>query len=193
MEKFSRLKPESNYKVNGNSKKQQVVYKDDYTEIVKYEDWTIQKGKDFVICIPVLIEQNKFVIREEYIPSYKLVEGQERHLACVGGHIEDGETPEAALLREIEEEAGLVIRDNMNIEFMKPMFVNKGSTVKCYPIILPLTESDYHEVEIRGDGSKVEKMSKTVFLDIKYANSLFSSDIITEYMLTKFKDFMNIG
>jgi hypothetical protein len=192
MEKFSRIKPESNYQVNGKIKKNQVLYSDDYIEIVKYEDWTIQKGKDFVICIPVLIEQNKFIIREEYIPSYKLVEGQERHLACVGGHIEEGETPEEALLREIEEEAGLVIRDTYQIEFMKPMFVNKGSTVKCWATILPLTESDYHEVEIKGDGTKTEAMSKTVYLDTKYINSLFTSDIITEFMLMKLRKFMNI-
>lgn len=193
MEKFSRIKPESSYQVNGNTKKKQVLYSDEHTEIVKYEDWTIQKGKDVAICIPVLLEQNKFIIREEYIPTYKLVEGQERHLACVGGQIEEGETPEEALLREIEEEAGLVIRDTYKIEFMKPMFVNKGSTVKCYATIIPLTEADYHEVEIKGDGTKTEAMSKTIYLDTKYINSLFSSDIVTEFMIMKLKEYMNIG
>jgi 8-oxo-dGTP pyrophosphatase MutT (NUDIX family) len=192
MEKFSRIKPESNYQINGNVKKTQILYSDDYIEIVKYEDWTIQKGKDFVICIPVLLEQNKFVIREEYIPPFKMVEGQERHLACVGGQIEDGETPESALLREIEEEAGLVIRDTYQIDFMKPLFINKSSSIKCHMAILPLSESDYHEVEIKGDGTKWEKMSKTIYLDTKYINSLYTSDIITEFMLIQLKKYMNI-
>jgi hypothetical protein len=75
---------------------------------------------------------------------------------------------------------------------MKPMFVNKGSTVKCWATILTLTESVYHEVEIKGDGTKTEAMSKTVYLDTKYINSLFTSDIITEFMLMKLKKFMNI-
>ena len=75
---------------------------------------------------------------------------------------------------------------------MKPMFVNKGSTIKCHAAILPLAESDYHEVEIKGDGSKTEAMSKTIYLDNKYINSLFTSDIVTEFMLMKLKKFMNI-
>ena len=58
--------------------------------------------------------------------------------------------------------------------------------------ILPLTEADYHEVEIRGDGSLVEKKSKTAFIEVKWVKSLLPSDIITDYMLMKFKNYLNI-
>jgi hypothetical protein len=121
-----------------------------------------------------------------------MVDGQEMHLSCVGGGIEEGETPEEALFREIQEEAGLVIKDTYKIEFDAPLFLQKSSSIKMYSCIIPLTNNDFTEIPVRSDGSKVEKMSKTVSVDIKYVNSLIPSDIQTEYMLEKFKRFINL-
>jgi hypothetical protein len=75
---------------------------------------------------------------------------------------------------------------------MKPLFLSKGHASKYHPALITLTERDYHEVTAKGDGSKVEKMSQTIKLDKKYINSVNSSDLITEYMLEKFKDYLNI-
>ena len=189
MEKFTKLSKKNK---SVNRKRKDILYKDDNIEVSKYDTWSIILGKDCAICIIHLIDLNKFIIRQEYIPTFKYVEGQEFHLACVGGQIEEGETPEEALLREIEEEAGIVIRDDFEIEFMKPLFMNKGCGVKCYPSIITLTENDYHEVKIEGDGSMIEKKSKTALVDVKYVNSLLTSDIVTEYVLMKFKEYLNI-
>jgi len=35
-------------------------------------------------------------------------------------------------------------------------------------------------------------MSQTVKLDIKYINSVNTSDLITDYMIEKFKDYINV-
>jgi 8-oxo-dGTP pyrophosphatase MutT (NUDIX family) len=102
------------------------------------------------------------------------------------------ETPERSLLREIEEEAGIVIRPEFKIEFMKPLFVSKGHASKYHPAIITLTERDYHEILPPTDGSKIEKMSQTVKLDMKYINSVNTSDLITDYMIEKFKDYVNV-
>ena len=75
---------------------------------------------------------------------------------------------------------------------MRPLFINKASANKYYPYILPLNERDYHEVVAKGDGSKEEEMSKAVKVDVKYISSLNTSDLISDYMLLKLKEYMNI-
>ena len=188
MDKFSKLKPIDYVK----PKKEDIAYSNEYVKIVSYEDWSVITGKNCVFCIPYLIEQNKFIIRQEYIPSYKFSDGQEYHLACVGGGIEEGESPEEALFREVQEEAGLVIKEDLKIEFDAPLFLQKSSSIKMYSCIIPLTENDYYEIPIKGDGSKVEKMSKTVSVDIKNINALRPSDIQTQFMIEKFKRYLNL-
>jgi 8-oxo-dGTP pyrophosphatase MutT (NUDIX family) len=188
MEKFSKLKPKDEF----DNSKEKVLYKDEHFQIIQFEDWSILKEKDTVVCIPYLIETNQIVLRYEYIPTFKYVDGQEYHVTLVCGGIEQGETPEKAILRELEEEAGIVLREDYELESMRPLFINKGSANKYYPYILPLNERDYHEVVARGDGSKEEEMSKSVKVDVKYLGSLNTSDLITDYMLLKLKEYMNI-
>jgi hypothetical protein len=55
-----------------------------------------------------------------------------------------------------------------------------------------LTETQYQEVIAKGDGSKAEKMSKSVKVDAKFLSNLNASDLITEFMILKMKDYLNM-
>ncbi len=188
MDKFSKMKPKSDYAVA----KDEVLFSKGKMKVIEYEDWTLIKNNDSIICIPILIETNEIVLRYEYIPTFKYVDGQEYHVTLVAGGIESGEDPVNALFRELEEEAGIVVRDGYEPEALKPLYMTKGSVNKVYPYILPLNERDYHEVVAKGDGSKAESLSKSVKVDIRHIDSVNASDMMTEFMLLKAKEYLNI-
>lgn len=190
MDKFTRLQKKD---FEPRKKKENILYQNEYAKLIDYEDYTTLVQKDSVFAVPVLIEKNQLIIRKEYVPSYKYKTGQEYHLSFVGGGIEIGENPEEALLRELQEEAGLVLRDNFTIEFMKPLFLFKGTSSQCYCTILYLTENDYHEVRPTTDGSKLEKMSQTTKIDLKFIDSLLPTDLMTDYLIQKLKQDLKLG
>ena len=53
-------------------------------------------------------------------------------------------------------------------------------------------QKDYDEMTIYGDGTLLEKMSNTAKIEKRFVNSLLPSDVITEMMLIKLKQFLNL-
>lgn len=186
--KFTNLKPKKEVE----DKENNIAFSNNHIKVINFEDWTFVKESDMVVCIVYLVETNQIILRHEYIPTFKYRDGQDFHVTVLSGGIEQGERPERAILREIEEEAGIVIDPDYKVEFMKPLFVSKGNSAKYHPCIIQLTERQYHEVIAKGDGSEAEKKSQSVKVDVRYLNSLNASDLITEYMIGQMKDYLNI-
>jgi 8-oxo-dGTP pyrophosphatase MutT (NUDIX family) len=183
MEKFSQKNFEDVNK-NVKQKKSKLLYSSDYMNLIEYEDWTIVDENDMVVCIPFFTERNEIILRSEYIPTFKYVEGKEMYLTCVSGTIEKGETPTETLIRELQEECGIVLVPDIKINFLPPLFLNKGNTAKIYPCVLFISELQYYTIKPSGDGSVSEKKSSSIRLSIDKLPYLYSEDVITSYMLT---------
>jgi 8-oxo-dGTP pyrophosphatase MutT (NUDIX family) len=184
MEKFTKIRIAK----KPAKKRSETLYSDNYVKLISYEDWSMVVEKDLVIVLPYLIESNELILRYEYIPTYKYVEGQEYHITMLSGGIEEGETSIEAAIRELEEEAGIVLKDEKKLQQLKPVFVSKVNCNKYHMFFLPLHERDYYQVSPTGDGSKAESKSTCIKINYKNIDTVNCSDLITEYMLLKSKE-----
>ncbi len=185
MEKFTSIsRPKTEVE-----EKDPTLFKNDNIKVIEYENSIICEEKDQVICIPFLIEYNQFIIRQEPIAAFKKREGQEQFVTVISGTINDNENIEFALKRELQDEAGIVLRDTYKLEFEKPLFASKTGTMQYHYCLIPLAEADYHEVLPKENS---DRRSKCVKVDVKYINGLNISDTITELLMLKLKKYLNI-
>ena len=190
MEKFTKqIKP-----IQEVAEESNVLFENDYLKVLDLEGWTVVKEKDMVVTIPYLVEYNQVVLRMEDIPPFKSrFPAMEHFVTCVSGSIEEGESPQQTLFREVEEETGIVIKEGYEVEFAKPLFASKGNTAQYHICLLPLYEKDYYEVIPKGDGSESEAKSKNVKLDVKYLNNINTNDLITTHLIGLVKKYINMA
>lgn len=104
------------------------------------------------------------------------------HWDLIGGHVEEGETPEEALKREYMEELGLELKD---FEFYKQFECLKGDAFENIKFIytgkinLPVEEITLFE------GQNVRYFTKEEIPDVKFANII--KNIVTDYITEKYK------
>lgn len=184
MDTFSKL---SKQKIG--IEKDTYTYEGDYIKIKEREGWEYVVEPDSVIAIPHLIDYDEILIRKEYVPAF-----HEKHpeneffLTMISGTIKDGETPVDTLIRELQEEAGVLLNTTyMNYERWGEFFTNKGNSSKFHIFYIPLNINDFQKVKATGDGTKYEEMSKTTRVNTKYIDSLKGSDMVTAYCLEKLK------
>ena len=169
-----------------------VVYDGEVMKVFKYKDWDITKEKNMIIVLPYLPEEGYILLRHEYVPTYQWAHREEfknatNFMTVISGSIEEGESPKQALLRELQEEAGIVLSSMKDIEIGNPLHISKGSLTSYYPCLLELKYNDFKQVAAIGDGTKSEKRSKTVKVSLGDIDQIRCFDLITEYMLLKLK------
>ncbi len=184
MEKFTKI---SKQKIG--IEKEDYNYEGDYIKVKEKEGWEYVTEQDCVIAIPHLLDFDEIMVRKEWIPPFQdRHPNQEFFLTMISGTMEDGETPVDTLIRELQEEAGILLNTTyMNYERWGELFFTKGNNSKCHIFYLPLNLNDFQKVKATGDGSKSEDISKTTRVNTKYIESLQPSDLLTAYCLEKMK------
>jgi 8-oxo-dGTP pyrophosphatase MutT (NUDIX family) len=191
MDKFTKVKKEEGKEVK--KKDDSVIFEKDYLKVIDKDGWLYIEESDSVCVVPILIEENKVLLRMEVIPPFHSVDGREHHLTCISGTIEEGEKPEECLVRELEEEAGIVLRDGVVVEIFDVVYKSKTGASRFHLCILPLSVYQYDETIAKGDGSKLEALSKTVGVSVKNINNLAPSDTVTKLLIEEAKKYLNLS
>ena len=191
MDKFTKIKKEEGKEAK--KRKDSILFEKDYLKVIEKDKWLYIEESDSVCVLPILVEENKVLLRMEVIPPFQSIDGRDHHLTCISGTIEKGEKPEECLVRELEEEAGIVLRDGVVIEIFDVLFKSKTGSSRFHLCILPLSIYQYDETIAKGDGSKIEDLSKTVNVDVKSLKNLTPSDTVTKLLIEEGKKYLNIS
>lgn len=189
MDKFTKIQKKENIEQKITK---DVLYEKDWLKIKEKDNSMYLEESDSVCIIPFFIEQNRFFLRQELVPSYKVKDNANFHLTCISGTIEENEGVEACIKRELMEEAGIALKENYKVIILDSLFKSKTCSSKFIYAILPISEYEYTTVPIKGDGSTLEKKSKTVAIDVKNINRLQISDTITKLLIFELKKYLNI-
>jgi len=181
MEKFTNI--------NYENKEPEILFDGKYKKIIKIGDWEVNKTVDSVICVPYFEDSMEFIMRREVVPPYNFIDGEEKHLVCVAGLIDDNENAEDAIFRELYEETGIVIKSNYSrLKKWRTVFSNKGSIMKIHMYYIPLLRNEYDEVVAPTDGSKYEKLADNVKIHISHLKNLEAADSISSLCIEYLKD-----
>lgn len=197
-EKFTNIE-----KTSGTTKTEQqdndVKFKGDYLKVIGYNNFEFVSEAHMVVILPYLRDDGFILLRHEYVPTYQYFykdSVEYKHitnfLTIITGTVEKGESLENTVRRELYEEAGVVLSNMYKVELDKHLFLSKGNVSQYHTCIVELRYNDYKLVTPKTDGSEEEKLSKTIKISLGDLDEVKTHDLITEYMLTKFKLDYNI-
>jgi len=163
-----------------------------FLDIINYKETEILQVKDKVAILPYFRDEATFLMRLEYLPAYQYKNMDKsnlkritNYLTVITGAIEDGETPDKTIRRELYEESGLLLNNLYPFEVEGPYFVDKYNTSQIWVCLLELPVNSYRQIKPPTDGSKVEKLSKCIRVSVGDVNSIVNNDLISKYLITK--------
>lgn len=186
MKTFSKLQKNEIKTENPN-----IIFKGQYLNIIDYKNYEIVSESDMVVFLPYLVDEAAILLRSEYIPTYqyfyKDYPNVTNFLTIMSGQIEPNEELKNSVRRELYEEAGIILSSMYDIEIDRGLFLSKGNVARYHVCILELRYNDYKVTTPPTDGSKEEAKSQTLRINISDIDDLKTHDLITDYMLKKFK------
>ena len=195
MEKFTKYKKNEEKQVQ---KEQDEIVYDGYIKVIKQDEWEFVVEKDCVVCLPYIKDEGYFLMRSEPVPpwTYDKKNNPEQlsshYLTLVSGTIEDGETPQACLRRELYEEAGIALNQFFHFNIEGPFFESKGNTSQFYICLMELSYTDYKLVAAPGDGTQHEKNAKTIKISIADLDEIRINDMASKILIEKLKKEYNL-
>lgn len=189
-EKFTNIeKSNNNLEV-----KSDIKFQGNYIKVVEYDGYEIVSEPPMVVILPYLRDEGFLLLRHEYIPTYSYFykdtldyKNITNFLTVVSGAVKKDESLENAVRRELYEETGIVLSNMYKVEIDKHLFLSKGNVSQYHTCFLELRYNDYKVTQPKNDGSKAEDLSRTIKISLGDINDIKTHDIITEYMITKFK------
>lgn len=191
MNKFSKI--EKGEQVLKKTVQEEIKY-DGYHKIINYKNYEFVKENDVVVVLPYFVDEASIILRHEVVPTYQYFykdlpdyKHVTNFLTVLSGTVEPGESLKNAVRRELYEEAGIVLASTYDFDIEKTVFMSKGNVGRYHVVIIELRYNDFKLTKPPGDGSQLEKISRSLKIGLGDIDSLKSHDLITEYMLTKFK------
>lgn len=174
---------------------EEVLYKGKHLDMINYKDTEILQIKDKIAILPYFSDEATFLMRLEYIPAYQYRNRDKselrkitNYLTVITGTMEEGETPEKTIRRELYEEGGIVLNNLYGFEIEGPFFVQKYSTGQVWTCLLDLPVNSYRQIKPPTDGSDKEKLSKCIRVSVGDIAQIVNNDLVSKYLITKLKN-----
>jgi 8-oxo-dGTP pyrophosphatase MutT (NUDIX family) len=171
---------------------EEILFNGKFLDVIKYKETEILQVKDKIAILPYFRDEATFLMRLEYLPAYQYknidksnLKRITNYLTMITGTMEEGETPEKSIRRELYEEGGVLINNLFQFEIEGPYFLDKYSTSQVWICLLELPVNTYRQIKPPTDGSKIEKLSKCIRVSIGDINSIVNNDLISKYLITK--------
>ena len=189
MEKFTQIKD------TPITPEDETLYKGKYLDVISYKDTEILQLKDKVAILPYFRDEATFLMRLEYTTAYQYKNREKSNLkritnyiTVITGTIEEGETPDQTIRRELYEEGGIVLNNLYPFEVEGPFFTDKYNTSQMWLCLLELPVNSYRQIKPPTDGSVSEKLSKCIKVSVGDVAQIVNNDLITRHMITMLKN-----
>jgi len=158
-----------------------VLWTGDHLSVISPEDQPYEAihEQDAVHVLPIDVQTSELIIRREVCPPYTVRDSQEHpdFQTIVSGGIEDGESAEEAVKREVAEELGIDLeKAEYEIIAMTPPSIPFMKATVSRVSLFALMLFSYEINEPEGDGSSYEDMSTFEFVPLQQIDKVLLSD-----------------